>query len=212
MKDLKTGHETIQRISDLLLQETLIPAKKEAELLIQEASDRAKRMVHEAEETCRKNFQEYQQKIALEENVFRASLLQSVNQSVEALKQKVEQKLFKPMLGTLIDQELQKPEVIADLIAAIVQAIQKEGLSTDIAALIPVHAKVDEINALLTQNVLQNLRRASVMIGSATSGVEVKLLDKKITIDMTGKAMQEIVTNFIRKDLRDFIFVQEENR
>lgn len=206
MKNLQKENDAVQKISDLLLEETLNPAKEKAQLLVQQAEVKAKDIVQQAEQKAEKMFEEARKKLEQEEALFKATTKQAFEQSLESLRQSIQRDLFSPALEQLLHQPLKDKAVIANLVNALVQAIEKEGLSFDIQVFVSDHLKPDEINPLLLDQVVQNLEGKTVHLGKGLTGVEVKLKDKKITIDMTGKTLQEIVAKYIRKDLRTTLF------
>lgn len=52
------------------------------------------------------------------------------------IKQQIEESLFRPAVTTLIDQASSSPETVAAFLNGIIQAIEKEGISTDIEAIL----------------------------------------------------------------------------
>ncbi len=59
---------------------------------------------------------------------------------------------------------------------------------------------------LLAHEILEKLKEKSVLIGSFTGGIEVKLHRENITLDMSDDALKELMANYIRKDFRELIF------
>ena len=209
MKNLDTEQDALKKITDYLLEETLEPAKSEAQKIIEDAKKKAAEIVSKADADQKKLIEETKEKLENEQKSFKSALALGLEQSVEALKQKVIKDLFSPALQEMVDREMVKPQVIANLIDALVKAIQKDGLAVDLKAFIPANASAQEINTLLTKEVLSKLENQSVALGKMHSGVEVKVVDKKVTLEMTGKDVQEMLLNFIRRDLRNLIFQSE---
>ena len=138
--------------------------------------------------------------------LFRSSLEQASKQSLEELKQNIESKLFNSELDRLLSKELSNPQVISQLISSMIQAIQKEGLSTDFSALIPKVASAQELNALLGKGILEKLKEGSVTVGDFAGGARLKLHDRKMTIDMSEAALKELFSQYLRKDFRKLLF------
>ncbi|MCB1112264.1 MAG: V-type ATP synthase subunit E [Chlamydiales bacterium] len=206
MKSLEKGKDKIEEISRSLKNEVLKPAMEEAELIIAEANRKAAEIVKDARKEAEQIHHSARKEIEQERNVFHASLEQAAAQVMETLRQDVEHKLFNSELDAVLKHAMSKPEVIADLIKAIVSAIEKEGLATEIAAVIPKTATAKEINALIGDKVLSKLKEQSVSVGAFTGGAQVKLLDKRMTIDITEDTLKEMVAGFVRKDFRKMIF------
>lgn len=206
MKTLDRGQDKIQKISDELRRETLEPAKKEAEKIIAEAKARAEQIIIDAEKHGRKILEDTRIAIEQERNVFQSSLLQASKQSVEALRQSIDSKLFNQELDKALHKYTIDPNVISNLINALVNAIQKNGVSADFSAIIPNQVSDKQINAMLVDQVLKSLKEKSVVLSDLSGGVQVKLHDKKLTIDMSEQALKDLIARHIRKGFRDLIF------
>ena len=204
---LEKGEDKIQQICNALRRETLEPAKKKAEALVQEGERQAAQTIREAEEQAQMLLRKARETIARERNVFQSSLQQAGKQSLQALRQAVEEKLFKQELQRLVREGSSDPKLVAKLIEAMVDAIGREGISASFAAMIPESVSTQEVNRLLGENILKKLEGGGVSLGSFDGGAQVKLLDKKFTIDITDEALIELLSSYVRKDFRKLIFV-----
>ncbi len=205
-KTLEKGEEKIQKICDALRKETLEPAKQEAEELINEAKLRAEQIIAEARQESEKILAHARENVEQERNVFHSSLEQASRQSVEELRQEIEHRLFNDELEQLVSKQTKDPKVIGKLVDAIVKAIEKEGLKTDISVVIPNTVKPDEVNAVLGEGVLKKLKDGGVKIGGFSGGAQVKLLEKKMTIDITEQSLIDLLSKYLRKDFRQLLF------
>lgn len=206
MRSLEKGQDKIQKICDKLRHETIEPAKEEAHQLLVEARKKAEAIKSEAEHHAEQLIKQARGQIEQERNVFHSSLQQAAKQMIEGLKQEIEHKLFNEELQNILDQQLADPKVIAELINGIVEAIEKEGLSTDISAVIPCLVSVEDVNSLLLAGVRKRLKSKPLDIGQFAGGAQVKLLGKKMTLDLTDQAIRELLSNYVRKDFRKLIF------
>lgn len=205
-KTLEKGDDKIQKICDALRKETLEPAKQEAEELINDAKSRGEQIIAEARQEAEKILAHARVNIEQERNVFHSSLEQASRQSIEELKQVIEKRLFNDELHHQVSKQTQDPDVIGKLIDAIVTAIDKEGLKTDISAVIPETVKPEEVNAVLADGVLKKLKDGGVKIGGFAGGAQVKLIDSKMTIDITEQSLIDMLAKYLRKDFRQLIF------
>jgi V/A-type H+-transporting ATPase subunit E len=207
MKSLEQGPDKVKKITELLKSEVIAPAKKEGEQIIAEAQKRAEEIEAKAAEHAEKLLADARAAIEQERNIFHSSLQQASQQSIAALKQAIEEQLFRKDFQEMIKLDTSQPQTVAGFIRAIIQAIQKEGLSTDVSALIPKHLPVAEINSLLGDNFVKKLKEQSVVVGDFGGGVQIKLHDKKITIDLTDQALFELLKRYYtRKDFYKFVF------
>jgi V/A-type H+-transporting ATPase subunit E len=206
MKGLDTGKDKVKKICDVLKKETLEPAKKEAEEVILQAKAEAEKIIKHAEKESERMHHEARVEIEKNRAIFQASLSQASRQAIELLKQEIEEKLFNKELKAVLMKGIEAPKVIADLINALIKALEKEGLDADlsvyISSAIPAHA----VNSLLTENILSKLREKSVLLNESAGGVEVKLHQENMTIDLSLDTLKEIVAQYIRKDFRALFF------
>ena len=206
MRSLEKGQDKIQKICDKLRRETIEPAEEEANRILEEARKKAETILAEAERHVEQLLKQARGQIEQERNVFHSALQQASKQTVEALRQEIEHKLFNEELQNVLEKQLADPKIVAELVNGIVKAIEKEGLTTDLAAIVPRLISLDDVNALLIENVRKRLKGKPLQIGNFAGGAQVKLLGKKMTIDLSDQAIKELLANYMRKDFRKLIF------
>ena len=206
MKGLDTGKDKVKKICDLLKRETLEPAQIEAQEILETAQLRAEEIIAEAHRKTEEMVQTAHQEIEQQRAVFQASLGAACRQTLDSLKEKIEQKLFNPELSSLIAKPMQEPKTVAKLIEVIVQAIEKEGIDSNLSAAISSAVPAREVNTLLGAKILDKLKEKGVLLTSIGGGVEVKIIDQNMTIDLSDTAFKELVASYIRKDFRNLIF------
>jgi len=207
MKTLEKGQDKIQKICSVLREETLEPAQKEAEKIISEAKKQAEQILYEAQKSAQQMHENAKKSIEHEHNAFQSSLVQAARQSLETLRHDVEEKFFNANLLSVIEKGAADPQLVANLINVIVKTLEKEGLAADLTALIPKSITPGQVNALLLKEVLISLQKHSVEIGKFAGGACVKLNNKKLTLDVTGEALKELLATYVvRKDFRKTVF------
>jgi V/A-type H+-transporting ATPase subunit E len=207
METVETGKEKVKKICEMLRHQTLEPAMEEAERIAAEARMKAEQILEQAQHKVQKMQREAEKEIERRRVLFEASMQQGARQTVETVKQQIEE-LVVGQLGKTLSNKLSEPEVLASLITALVHAIEKEGIEGDLSVLIPSMVPARTINELLAKQLLDRLKEKSVLIGPMKGGVELKLHKEKITVEMTDEALQEMIGSYIRKDLREFLFGQ----
>ncbi len=206
MKGIETGRDKVKKICDVLRNETLVPAMEEAEKIIALAKIQAEELLAATYVQVEKIKVEARKEIEKEKNIFQSSLNQSCKLALESLKQNIESKLFDQELAQLITKQTQDPHVLAELITALVKGIEKEGLDVSLSAYIPASVSPRSVNHLLAQTIIEKLREKSVLISNATGGVTLSLHQDRVTIDLSDKALKDLVAQYIRKDFRAMIF------
>jgi V/A-type H+-transporting ATPase subunit E len=200
------SQDKLEKLCQVLRQETLVPAHEERERLLKEAQQEAKKIIEAAEKEAEQRAAAARTLIEREREVFQTSLKQGCRQALEALRQEIEKKLFNEELERLIVARTKDPNIIAALLNAMVKVIEREGLSADFSALIPATISPQVINALLVTDVLSKLRQGSVEVGAFAGGVQIKLVDSKMTIDLSSNALKELLAPYLRKDFRELLF------
>lgn len=206
MRSLEKGQDKIQKICDKLRHETLEPAEKEAQRIVEEARKKAEGIQAEAERHVEQMIKQARGQIEQERNVFHSALQQAARQTVEGLRQEIEHKLFNDELQNILEKQMADPKIIADLINGIVKALEKEGLTTDLSAVIPRLISPNDVNALLIESVRKRLKGKTLEVGSFAGGAQVKLHGRKMTIDLTDQSIKELLANYMRKDFRKLMF------
>lgn len=206
MKTLEKGQDKIQKICDKLRRDTLEPAEEEAQRILKEARKKADSIKEEAEKHAEQIIAQARGQIEQEKNVFHSSLQQAAKQVVEGLRQEIEHKLFNDELQHLLEREMADPKLVAAIINGIVQAFEKEGLKTDLSAVIPKNVPSNDVAALLLEGVRNRLKGKTMEVGGFAGGAQVKMIGKKLTIDITDQAVKEMLANYMRRDFRTLIF------
>ena len=131
---------------------------------------------------------------------------QASAQAMEGLRQSIENKLFNETLSDWIEQHTADPKVAADLISALVKAIEKEGTSVDFSALIPKAVPADKVNAYLGKEILEKLHEEGAISGDFIGGGQLKLHDRKLTLDLSDAAIRELLERYVRKEFHALLF------
>lgn len=208
MKTLEKGQDKIKKIAEELRHQTLEPAQKEAQVLIQKAEAESEEIIQAGRAQAEKLIAAARQTIEHERKVFQSALTQSFKQTFEMLKQEVQTKLFNDQISAELEKAAGGPDVVAKLINVIVEAIQKEGTSADIAVIIPQKCDPKQISQLVAGGILEKLQKGPIDLGSFAAGVQVKLKDKKLTLDVTDKTLKEIIGRFVPTSFHEIIFAE----
>lgn len=206
MNSLDTGKDKIKKICEILTTETLEPAKEQAASIIEQAESKARSIVQAAEEKSKEILAAAAAKNSKERQVFETSLKQACQQGMEELRQDIETKLLNVHLAEWLNQQMADPAVCAKLVGTLVGAIEKEGTAADFSALIPKTLKTADVNALLAKDILEKLKEKSVTVGEFMGGVQLKLHEQKLTLDVSSESVQELLKRYLQKDFRDIIF------
>jgi V/A-type H+-transporting ATPase subunit E len=202
---LESPDAKVQEICKRLRKETLEPSKKEAAWIVSEAKKESEEMILAAKQESLRIQEKTAGELAKMLNVHEAAIALALRQGISKLKQSIDA-LFSNQLHTLIKEEMIKSDTIAKVINAMVQAIEKEGISSNLLALIPAQVSKEEVQEKLVTEVAQKLGRGGIALGDFKAGVEIKLRDKKIAIDMSDEAVIELLSRYIGEDLKTKLY------
>lgn len=205
MEILENENEKVNRICEILRKETLEPAEVKAKSLIEEAKRKADEIIRHAETEAHKILEMGKMASEQEKKILQASLAQGVKQALESLRQEIEE-LFRLSLEKLIVKSTQGSETVAKMIEVLLGAVQKEGISANLKAHVPKGTELRELSSLIAADVLGQLEENPIEIGNFNGGVQLELVDKKMRLDMSDRAIQELLAPFVREDIRKFIF------
>ncbi len=206
MKGIETGKDKIQKICDALKRETLEPAKQEAREIVENAHMQAAEIVTEARDKAKTMLHEAEVEMEERKRVAGASLNLACRQAIEQLKQKIEKELFNQELSKLVAKEMSEPKVIANIINSFMKAMEEKGIEEDFIAKIPKGISPRTINELLAVHILERLQNRTVVASDILGGVQIQLIGRQITIDISDEVVRELIAQYIRRDLRDLIF------
>ncbi|NGX39310.1 MAG: V-type proton ATPase subunit E [Chlamydiae bacterium] len=205
---VETGKDKVKKICEVLRKETLEPAMTEAQEILDNAKVKAEQIIEEARSKAAKIKADAEKETEKKQKIFQSSLSQGGRQSLEWLKQEIEQRLLNQNLAKLIDKASSTPEVLAKMIEAVIGAIKAEGLEADLSAIIPASVEARAVNELLGKELLDSLKEKSVLIGTMKGGIEMKLHKENITIDISDTALLDLMTRYVRKDFHKFFFAK----
>ncbi len=206
MKQPETGKSKIQKICDILKLETIEPAQQEAKEIIENAHMMAKEIIEKAKIDAEKILIETSKEIEKKLQVCQASLNLACRQGIDLLKQNIEQTLFLPTVEDLAKNALSEKEVIAKLVGALVTAIEKEGIDSDLTLYIGKAISATQLASLLTAKILEKLSDKVPIAADFPAGMKLYLRNKKITLDFSDEAVKELLAAFVSKELREKLF------
>jgi V/A-type H+-transporting ATPase subunit E len=65
------------------------------------------------------------------------------------------------------------------------------------------------VNKAILKGAIEKLKSKSVEVGSIEGGVQVKIVDQNLTIDMSDESLKNLLASFVRDDFRSVIFSYE---
>jgi len=198
--------EKLQEICNALRRETLEPARLEAQQLIDKTTQECRQRLHEAQEEAERIREQARAQIRKEQEMARVHLQQAVRQALASLREAIEGQVLQRRLVEELSGPLKDPDVIARLIQALATALERDGLATNLEALIAKTVEPRAVNQHLAQALLEKLRGGTVEVGRFEGGMRLKLCDQQLTVEVTDSVLQELLAAYLRRDFRDMLF------
>jgi V/A-type H+/Na+-transporting ATPase subunit E len=206
MKKLESGQDQLQRICDTLRHDTLAPALAEARRIEAEAQQTAHRLVEEAQRKASERETVARERIKQEQEIFQQNLQQALKQAVALLRQEVEHSLLRKGVAGALRQPMSRPDLMAHLVEAMVEAIRKEGIDADLSVEVGKAISKEDLVKALGESVLEEIHKGRIVTASFPTGIAVKIEGEDVTLDMSESALKEWLARFLRKDFRDVLF------
>jgi len=206
MTTLQKGKDKIKEICNRIKKEALSPAMIEAEKLISDAKEQALKITEQAKDEASNLIKDAKQVIERERSVFESSMRQGAQQGLESLRQEIEHKLFNQEIKNTLDLEMGNPEMIANLLTAMVKAIDSKGVKADLYAVIGKTLNKSDMIAHLGAQVVQTLTTEKISVGNFSGGAQLQVKKQQFTLDMSDQALKEMLSQYLRKDFREWLF------
>ncbi len=207
------SRDKLRKICDIIRTETLDPVKEEAELILKNAREEASRLVEEGKKEADDFKARARQEMVKERKLFENSLAAAGAQAVTYLQQEIEKRLFDEGLASWLATATEDPKLAAKLIEALVEAVKKEGSSTNFSAAVGSKVDVESVNKALAAHVLSALAEKQVVIGQFQGGgVRLRLHDHHLTLDLSSEAVQELLAKYVRKDFQRHLFALNQQK
>jgi V/A-type H+/Na+-transporting ATPase subunit E len=206
MEALEKGKSKLGEICEILRKETLEPAQNDAQEIINAAKEEAQKIKKRANADAKQILEGAHAEVEQKRRLFENSMDLASKQSFEQLRQKVEDHFFSIELQELAANILKENELVAKLIAAIVNTVEKEGLGTNLAIGISKTIKAEDISKYLMADLVGKLKNGELPVESVGKGAVVKLIDAKMTIDISEDSLKELMGGFLRDSFRQILF------
>jgi len=203
---METGKQKVDRICSLLKEETLRPAQEEAKRIIDVAKKRAEEIENATEQKRKEILSDADKDLEKKQQIFESSLQLSCRNAFQKVRQSIETELFSDQLDQLLCEKLEDTDVIGEFVKSVADAVEKEGLDTDLEVAISKNVSKEKLIKLLISKFKYKLDEDKVVDRDFPAGVKIKLVDQKITIDLSDQALKELLASFLHKEYREIVF------
>ena len=206
---LESGTEKVKEICKIIKEETLQPAKDEAQQIVNEAHAEADLIIKKASEDADDILKSLKKELEKTQNVSNASIELAIKQGVAKLKQ-LSTSLFTDELQKMAFETMTKDDVMVKVVDSLVNAIQKDGTDINVRLVLAKNTDKDDFIKKLAVRVREKLEKEPIAFGDQAAGVVVKVIDKKIAFEITDKAIVQLLSTHLSEELREKLFCHTE--
>ncbi len=205
MTQLESGRDKVNEICRMIRNDTLQPAKDEAARIIAEAQAEADAIIAKANEDADDILQGLKKDLERQKSVYEATIELGIKQGIAKLRQLITG-IFSDQLHQMINREMGKVDVMANIIKVLIEAIKCEGIDANIKVALAKGVDKEGLFEALSSKVKEKIEKDQIEIGDFKAGAAIKIVDKKISIEMTDKAVLELLSTYLSEDLRQKLF------
>lgn len=203
---LESAKSQVDRICKDILNETLDPAKKKAEEIKAAANREAEAIIEKAQSSARDLIIKAENTIKEKESAYRASIDIATKNALESLRQRLLTQFFREDLRDQLNQSLNKGDVLARIIDAVVEGTRKDGIDADLKVYLSKFLSAEDVRKFLTSDVLAKLDGELLKNDQLADGIRIVFDKGSFALDFTSESLTRLVEKFAFDDLKDLLF------
>jgi vacuolar-type H+-ATPase subunit E/Vma4 len=198
----ETSKNKVKEISDLLYKETILPAKEESERILADAREVAHSIIHKAQQEAKEIREKNSRQMSDERKIHEGSIDLAVKQALATLKSDI-MNVFRKDLLTNLKTTLNEQQVLVGVVKALINGIQSQGIKCDMKLCVAKEVNFDELSDAVISSVEKKLEKGDISI---SSGVELVLKDKKVSLKITEHTCGELLADKLPEILKTKVF------
>jgi len=206
MEPHASGDERLAAICQVVRNETLDPALREAEEIRLEAEREANTIIENARKEAESLLHETKRALEEKQASFSSALEQATRQTLDLIRQQIEKELFSPQLTTLLEEEFKSEKKSAHLLDLIIENLQKEGLEGNLGVWLGQKLAKEKITKELAKASLKAIPKDGLHVSDHFYGFIVKVVDKHISIEITPESIRDLIASFLRAEFRTLLY------
>jgi len=206
MQQHASGDERLAAICQVVRNETLDPALKEAEEIRIEAEREASTIKENARKEAEHILHEARKERETQQASFSSALEQATRQALDVIRQQIEQELFSPQLTALLEEEFSNEKKSAQLLDLIIENLQKEGLEGNLGVWLGNRLAKERIAKEIAKSSLKAIPKDGISVSDHSYGLIVKVVDKHISIEITPESIRDLIAGFLRSEFRSLLY------
>ena len=199
---LEATKSKLQKITDTLYKDTIIPAKEEAEKILSEAEKEASKIIHNANQESQKIISKAKNKNTDERKVHETSIDIAVKQSLERLRSDV-MNIFNNEIISHLKETLNIEKNCHEILHTLILAMQKEGIYSDLRLSVSEGVNFDSLANSVMGSIKGKLEKGDLNI---SSGVCLLIEDQKLALKITEETLNGLLAQHLPATLRAKVF------
>lgn len=202
----QTSSKAVERICKVLKSETIDPAKKEANEILNQAKMRAEEIIETAEKQAKEIINDSEQKVIDQRKIFVDEIKHIAKETIRKLHDEVLQ-LFSKDFKQRIADSANNPNYIAKAIESILDALKKEGINANMEAYVSKHVAVESVAKELAVDVVKQLDDGKLLkVGDHAGGCSILIKDEQLSISLTEVQLNDILKDQVQHELETLLF------
>jgi V/A-type H+-transporting ATPase subunit E len=206
MQPHASGDERLAAICQVVRNETLDPALREAEEIRLEAEREANTIIENARKEAERLLHETKRELEAKQASFSSALEQATRQTLDLIRQQIEKELFSPQFTALLEEEFKSEKKSAHLLDLIIENLQQEGLEGNLGVWLGKKLAKEKVAKELAKASLKAIPKDGLHISDHYYGLIVKLVDKHISIEITPESIRDLIASFLRAEFRNLLY------
>lgn len=206
MSSLPSSHDKLQQLCEVLQGQALEPARLEAQKIVEEARLEAARLLEEAKFHSDNMLQKARDEVSREKEVAEASLKQAAQQAVARLRQEIESHLVSEEILKMTRQALSDSSTVSNVLKKYLDMLREKGWDKDLTVEISSTSEFKELAHSIIAQCAGRLKEGCVLPVLSEGGLRIRLHDRKVILDASESAVTELLSQFLRKELRTRLF------
>ncbi|MBN2435701.1 MAG: hypothetical protein JXK07_10590 [Spirochaetes bacterium] len=198
----QTFETKMQNISEYLKERVLDPAEQEKKNILAEAREESSRILEEARKEAGKIVAEAREHAEREKNSLHSALRIASKQAIDTLKLALEKSVLKQLVAEPVSGVISSEEVVKSFIAEVIKTTA--GQSAEIMISDDLKNKISDY--VKNEIIAKSSSKIALSAENVPSGFAVVLSDKQLMLDFTEESLIELLSGFVRSELREYLF------
>jgi len=201
-----TSDEKLQQISSYLKDSVLEPAESEKNQIIDAANAEKDKIIAQAEGDAAAIIKDAQEKAAHEKKIMESALRIAAKQAIDTLKIALEKEVLKQSVIKPVKEVLSNETTIKTFISEILNIYLAKDGDDSVELALSEETKSALADYLKSEIIDKSSGRLSLSDEPLPSGFGVIKKEDSLMFDFSGEAVVELLSAFLRDDLRGYLF------